>query len=398
MKYQILNSSNNSNNPSLDKVFTIISKALILIPLAILSGCGFESGDKEPKLLKLPVVTLSTQTTQLHKYFVGGLNAGQNVEIRARVEGYLEEIYVDEGKLVKKGQPLFRLSNKEYSANLSEAKANLRTAIANAMSSKLELDRITKLADKGVVSITEKEVAEANYQAIQAGIEKAQSILNNASTQLSYTYIKSPFDGVTDRNPFKVGSLITEGTLLTTVSDIEYINVYFNVSERDYLEYIKNKQSEVNTHEKDVKLILADGSYYPYAGIIEKRDGDFDENTGTISFRARFLNPNKSLKHGSTGTVELTTNMHNALLVPQKATFEIQDKNYVYILNIENEVEMRSFVPQRRFSDYYIVSSGLKPGDRIVYEGIQKLKDGMKITPKTIDLDSISSFSAFNQR
>ncbi|MBC7390336.1 MAG: efflux RND transporter periplasmic adaptor subunit [Opitutaceae bacterium] len=388
----------NKNSSIFNRIFSILVVAFSFITTIFLTGCEFNSASKESEELKLPVVSLTTQPTQLHKYFVGDLNACQNVEIRARVEGYLEQIYVDEGKPVKKGQPLFRLSNKEFIANLSEAKANLRTAVANAMSSKLELDRITKLAEKGVISVTEKDVAEANYQAINAGIERAQSLLNNASTQLSYTYIKSPFDGVTDRNPFKVGSLISEGSLLTSVSDIEYIHVYFNVSERDYLEYMKNKQSEVNTQEKDVKLILADGSYYPFAGTIEKRDGTFDENTGTISFRAKFLNPNKTLKHGSTGTIELTTHMNNALLVPQKATFEIQDKNYVYVLNIHNEVEMRSFIPQRRYSDYYIVSSGLKPGDRVVYEGIQKLKNGMKIIPREIDLDSISSFSAFNQR
>lgn len=360
------------------------------------SGVSKEDMDQGNKQI-FPITTLATQKTALHRHYVGDLNASQNVEIRARVQGYLEDIYVDEGKEVKKGQALFRLSNEEYKAEVSKDKSMLKTAIAEAKAAELDLNRVRTLVEKGVVSKTELEVSQAKYDAVNAGITKAQSALANAETRLSYTFIKSPFDGIIDRIPFKVGSLINEGALLTSVSDLKTINAYFNVSETDYLEYIKDKLDHPAENKDAIQLILADGSFYPYHGKIETMDGEFEENTGTIAFRARFPNPDQLLKHGSTGTIRITNYLEDALVVPQKSTFEIQDKSYVFVMNEKNEVKMKSFVPKTRFLDYYIIESGLQAGDKVVYEGIQKMKDGMKIVPQFITLDSIKSLTSANQ-
>ena len=353
-------------------------------------SCNEAKQTEQENFLELPVITLSTSTTSIHKHFVGDLNAFQNVEIRTRTQGFLEKIFIDEGKVVKKGQVLFRLSSKEFIAAESEATSNLKKAKAHSFSAKVELDRKRILADKGIISSTEVQVADATYRSVLAEIEKAESDLSYAKTRRGYTLLKAPFDGITDRNPYKVGSLINEGTLLTTVSDIESINAYFNISERDYIDYLKSNQDNSNKQHTSIHLILADGSIYPYEGKLEKEDGVFDDNTGTMSFRAKFPNPEKQLKHGSTGTIQIINYLDNALLIPQKSTYEIQDKSYVFVVDSLNNIEMRSFVPFKRFSDYYVVASGLKPGERIIYEGIQKVKEGMVIKPKPVSMDLIA--------
>lgn len=336
-----------------------------------------------------PVTRLLTKDTLLYHDYVGDIQAVRNVEIRARVTGFLEKIYVDEGQQVKKGQPLFRLNSEEYKANLARAKANLTSAIAGAKSAELEVDRVKLLVDKKVISKTELEVSKAKLTAAQAKIEEARSAESNAAIRLSYTYIKAPFDGLIDRLPLKVGSLINEGTLLTTVSDTRAVYAYFNVSENEYLAYVKSLMQDTNTSNEVVGLTLSDGSQFPHPGKVETMEGEFERGTGSIAFRARFPNPEKLLKHGSTGKVRLTSDVSNALMVPQKAVFEIQDKNYVFVVDTNNVVQMKSFIPKSRISYFYIVASGLNAEDRVVYEGIQSLREGMQIKPEYILMDSL---------
>jgi membrane fusion protein (multidrug efflux system) len=225
---------------------------------------------------------------------------------------------------------------------------------------------------------------------VKAGIEMARSVEINAERKLSYTFIKSPFNGIIDRIPFKVGSLINEGSLLTTASDLHAIYIYFNVSESDYLQYIKTKATDPHQRNKEVDLFLADGTEYPYKGKIETMTGEFNKSTGSIAFRAKFPNPDKLLKHGGTGVIRITNHIPDALLIPQKACFEVQDKNYVYVVDKNNKIKIKSFIPKSRFKDYYIVESGLKAGEKIIYEGLQNIKEGMEITSKYIPMDSLT--------
>jgi len=365
--------------------------SLLVIPCVIIYGCTTQSQDtgKAPTTIpKIPVTELVPQKTEVHREYVGDIHAVRNVEIYARVKGYLEEIYVDEGKEVRKGQVLFRINNEEYQAQLASAKANLQSAIAEAKGAELELKRVKMLVEKNVIAKSEVEVAEAKLAAVNARIEEARSEKSKASIHLAQTEIKAPFDGVIDRLPYKMGSLINEGTLLTTLSDTRNVFAYFNVSENEYLEYVKARsKADKGTI---VELELADGSYFKHKGTIETMEGAFDEGTGSIAFRARFTNPEKLLKHGSTGTIRLTNTVENAILIPQKAAFEIQDKNFVYVLGKDNKIKTRSFVPQSRLAGYYVVKSGLKSGETIVYEGLQGLKDGATIEPKNIPQDSLN--------
>ena len=359
-----------------------------------ITGCTVTSKESSPEdgkeVNEIPVTELKTSRTDLYREYVGDIHAVKNVELYARVDGYLEQIYVDEGKEVRKGQVLFRINNEEYVAELSKAKANLQSIIAEAKAAELEVNRLKLLVEKKVISKTELDVANARAAAANARIEEARSAQSNAALRLSYTTIKAPFDGVINRIPLKVGSLIDEGTLLTTVSDASSVYAYFNVSENEYLEFVKASGTNPGNQQRMVDLTLADGSTFAQKGKIETMEGEFDEGTGSIAFRAKFANPGKLLKHGSTGTIRLANTIEDALLVPQKAVFEIQDKNFVYVVGKDNKVKMQSFVPKTRFGHFYIVQSGLQAGDKLVYEGVQALKDGAKINPRYVSPEGVA--------
>lgn len=371
---------------------TQISKATLFIVLiaAALSGCTGDAKEHvtEEKPL-IPVALVVSKDTVIDREYVGDINAFRKTEIRARIQGYIEHIYVDEGKEVKAGQLLFKINADEYNAQLREERATLASAEAEARTAQLALEQVKLLVDKNVISKTELEVAKAKRDAYHAKVEEARSRVASAELKVQYTSVRAPFSGTIDRIPFKMGSLIDEGSLLTTVSDTRYIYAYYNVSENEYLSYMQKKLQRLNDDNDEASLILADGSQHPYKGKIETMDGEFENNTGTIAFRALFPNPDKILKHGASGKVRLVTSVKDAVIVPQKATFEIQDKTYVYVVNQENEVKLQSITPKMRFSHFYIIEDGVQAGDKVVYEGLQDMKEGMKISPTAVPLDSL---------
>jgi membrane fusion protein (multidrug efflux system) len=367
------------------RTFTTIN---ILAMSIALGGC-ITRGEKinnETELNTFPVLQLSSCDTVLHSNYVADIEAVRNVEIRARVNGFLNKIYVDEGQHVQQGQLLFSLNDEEYRAELAKAKAALSSAVAEAKGAQLELDRVQLLVEKKVIAKSELEVAKAKLAAVNARIDEARSAESNAATRLSYTVIRAPFEGYIDRIPSKAGSLIGEGALLTSVSDIKEVYAYFNVSETEYL---RHSRAHATKQHPEVRLVLADGSDYPYPGKVETIESEFEETTGSIAFRAKFPNPKALLKHGASGKVQLTNELDSAILLPQKAVFEMQDKNYVFIVDASNQVKMKNFVPGARLANCYVVQSGLNAGDRVVYEGVRNLRDGMKISPAAITLDSI---------
>lgn len=373
--------------------YNIALSALLLGVSAIVS-CKNETTKVPTKKIEVPVLTIEPKSFALDHLYVADIRAIRNVEMRNKVSGFLEAIYVDEGQTVVKGQILFRIGDNEYKAEVTKAKAILNNIKAEARVTELEYERVKTLVDKNIVAKTELDLAAAKLQSARARTEEAQSAMQNATHRLSYTVIRAPFDGIVDRIDLKAGSLLNEGTLLTSVSDISKMYAYFDVSENEYLSYSRKMAKDGAEDHRSANLVLSDGQNYEYTGKIETVVSEFDANTGSISFRASFPNPRQMLKHRATGKIRLSTNVEQTLVIPQKASFEIQDKNYVYALDAANVVKMKSFVPSGRIDGYYIIKSGLRQGDRIVYEGIQDLREGMTVSPQTIPTDSLPLISA----
>jgi len=369
-----------------------------LLMCALLVGCNQQQETKkEADKPTVPVIQLVRQDAEIDHDYAGHIEAVQNVEVRARVAGYLDNILVDEGRPVRKGQVLFQLNPAEYQAKVAEAQANLESAQAQEQSVEVEMERVKLLVDKNVISATELKLARAKMATARATIDQAKAALASARLLVSLTSIRAPFDGIINRIPFKRGSLIDQGALLTTISDLSRMYVYVNISEKEYLAFARKRRDPQKAMVREVDLLLADGSPYPYKGKIETTETIFEGNSGTIAFRAAFPNPDQLLRHGATGKIRLTTDVDDAVLVPQKAVFEVQDKNFVYVVDGGNKVRTRPFVPQSRIGQLYVVKSGLHVGDRVVYEGIQQLRDGMAIMPRPMPADSVRAVFAVAQ-
>lgn len=354
-----------------------IRHALVLaIPIIVFLTSCKNTNETSEESIPVKAITLSSKDTSISYSYVAEIRAQQNVETRSRVKGYLEQIFIDEGKPVKKGQSLFKINDEEYIVALAQSKANLKSSIANSKAAEFEVERTKKLAEKDIIAKSEHELAIAKWEASKAQIQEAEAEMEDAQLRLSHTIIKAPFDGLIDRIMPRIGSLIDEGSLLTTISDIHNVYAYFNISEKEYLKFIKRILKNQNDSIGSVELVLADGSPYAQKGKVETMESEFDRNTGSISFRARFLNPDKILKHGSSGKIRLMEKAEDIIILPQQAVFEIQDKYYVYIIAADNRAQIRSFEPERRLDNRYIIKDGLKPGERVVIEGIQNIKNG----------------------
>ncbi len=362
--------------------------------LAVMSSCNNKESKQTEKPLEVPVVSVRSVPLQLDKQYVTDIQAIRNVEVRSKVSGFLDAIFVDEGAKVSKGQVLFRIGDNEYKAQVAKARAVLHSMSAEASVAELEAERVRLMVEKKIISATELELAKSKLKAARARVEEAQSTLDHATHLLSYTVIRAPFDGVIDRIPLKTGSLVSEGTLITTVSDVNSVYAYFNISENEYLAFNKNDDPTTIDENKVATLILSDGTEYSHKGKIETVVSEFNENTGAISVRAAFPNPDHLLKHNATGKVKLVSGKVESLVLPQKAAFEIQDKNYVYVVGPDNVIKMRSFDPSGRYGQYYIVNSGLMAGDKIVFEGIQNLREGVKVIPRSLPVDSMPGIAA----
>lgn len=296
--------------------------------------------------------------------YVAQVKAIQHIELRAFEKGYLQNIFVDEGQLVKKDEKMFEIMPILNKAEYKKAKAEADLA-------RIEYKNTKQLADKNVVSPNELALSKAK-------LEKAQADLELAKIHLDFTTIKAPFDGLMDKFNVRLGSLIEEGELLSTLSDNSKMWVYFNVTEADYLNYQARKKSG---QLEEVRLRLANGQIFDQVGKIDTIEADFNNETGNIAFRASFSNPEGLLRHGETGSILVTVPIKEALLIPQKATYEILDKKFVYVLDEHNKLQSKQIHIKEEIPHLYIVESGITTEDKVLIDGIGKVEPGMEIEP-----------------
>jgi len=361
------------------KVQNCTAKLLQLILLyavaSIIFSCNSNQKNKEQLEKYIVINPIQADSNYIQEY-VAEIQSIQNVELRARAKGFIERIYVDEGKTVSKGQLLFTLNSSEYKQEIAKAKAQLASAQAELKQADVDIRNAKMLSDNNVVAKSELEVAIAKNEATLAKIQEANATINLANISLAFTEIRAPFNGTINRIPNKVGALVDEGTLLTTISNNNEMYAYFNVSETDYLNHIAHQNNN-----KQVNLKLANGVLFPQTGIIETIDGEIDRSTGNLSYRARFLNPDKILKHGSSGKVMVSNMLYNAILIPQQSTFEVQENLYVYVVGKDNSLKQRQVIPEMRLANMYVIKEGLSASDIVLYDGVQLVKEGDKITP-----------------
>lgn len=351
-----------------------MSKTLMFISLwaaMCTVSCDSKKEEKEKEIKFLVTSPLKKDTTITREY-VCQIHAIQHIEVRALEKGYLEKIYVDEGQSVKKGQLMFQIMPMVYDAEMQKAKAEADFA-------EIEYQNTKQLHEKNVVSPNELALAKAKF-------DKAKAELLLAQVHLGFTVIKAPFDGIMDHFQVRLGSLINEGDLLTTLSDNSEMWVYFNVPEAEYLNY-KTHATEENLLK--VNLLMANNQLFKYNGVVKAIEADFNNETGNIAFRATFPNPEGLLRHGETGNVEMTVPLRNAIIIPQKSTYEILEKKYVFVVDKNNIVHSKEIVIASEMPDLYIIKEGLSANDKILLEGIRKVKDGDKIDyeyedPKTV--------------
>ncbi|MDF2691697.1 MAG: putative Co/Zn/Cd efflux system rane fusion protein [Labilithrix sp.] len=337
---------------------------LVLLAALSMMGCHREH-QGHPEEGKFPVTSPLRTDTELTKDYVAQIRAIQHIELRALEKGYLQGIFADEGQHVAKGSKMFQILPLIYQAEVQKANAE-------AELTEIELSNTKLLADKNVVSPNELALAKAKLN--QA---KAQVAL--ATTHKSMTEIRAPFDGIMGRFHVRMGSLVDEGDLLTTLSDNSTVWVYFNVSEAEYLKYKSQADDDKSATPTPVKLRMANGQLFDQPGKVETIEADFNNETGNLAFRATFPNPKGLLRHGETGKILMTVPMKNALLIPQKATFDVLDKKYVFVIDEKNVVRSRPITVAAEMPQVYVVENGLDEHDKILLDGLRKVRDGAAI-------------------
>lgn len=355
-----------------------------LIALFTWASCTTPATEKTVEKYQF-VTPMIVDTSYINEY-VAQIQSVKYVEVRSKLKGYIEKIHVDEGQLVQEGQLLFSIGSLEYEQELHKAVAAHKSALAELKAVELDFLNTKALNEKNIVSKAEFEMAQAKVEAMEAKVEEAAAHKEQAQLSLSYLKIKAPYHGIINRIPNKAGSLIEEGAMLTSISDNNEVFAYFNLSETDYLNYIENKEKKES---KSVGLMLANNKLYNQTGTIEIIESEFDESTGNIAFRARFPNPDKLLRHGGNGKILVTKTLKNAMLIPQRAVFEIQDKMYVFTLTKDSVLKQCNVVRKMRIPHFFVLESGLAKEDQILFEGAQNARDGDKVIPEFIAHDKV---------
>ena len=367
-----------------------VKKLLPMIVLAVsaslMSSCGNKQGGL-PQSNEYPVITIQSTNSEMSSSYPATIRGKQDIEIRPKISGFITKLCVDEGSVVRKGQVLFTIDNVQYRAVLNQAEASLNSAKSALATAELTYNNKKELYNQNIVGDFDLQSAANSYATAKATVAQAEAAVVSARDNLSYCNVTSPSDGVVGTIPYRVGSLVSSSmaTPLTVVSNIDEMYVYFSVNEKQILEMTRASEGK-NVIEAfpEVQLELADGSIYTQVGHVSTVSGVIDQNTGSVSVRADFANPDHLLKSGGQGNIIITRKTEGVIIIPQAATAEVQDKVSVYVLGKDNKVSYTAIeVDPQNDGQNYIVTKGLKDGDRIVTKGITKLTDGAEIKPVT---------------
>lgn len=376
-------------------------QSLLLLPaLLILSSCGGgapqKGGAPGDQVKEFKVLELQPRVAVLNTDYPASVQGQENIEIRPRVDGYIEKIYVDEGSVVRKGQPLFKINAPQYEQEVRTASASIKSAEAEVSSANMAVNKVKPLVEKDIVSKYELESAQYTYQAKVAALAQARAALSNARTNLGYTLVTSPVNGVVGAIPFRLGSLVSGNNAepLTTVSSIGNVYAYFAFNEKLLLNFSKegegNSLAQKLAKLPPVSLLLSDGSLYELKGRIQTITGQINTATGSANVRATFPNPKGLIRSGSSATVRIPNEIKEGLLIPQSATYELQDKRFAVVVDKDGKTKNVAItVLQNTAGNFFVVQDGLKAGDRVVLEGVATLKDGTPIKATAASAESV---------
>lgn len=340
----------------------------------IAASCGSGNDIEETEALVFEVTNPLKKDTTIIRDYVCQIRSINHIDLRALERGYLQKTYVDEGQFVKQGQLLFQIMPLLYQAEKQKAQAEANFA-------EIEYKTTKSLTDGDVVSKNELAMSKAK-------LDRANAELSLANVHLGFTEIRAPFDGIVGRFHARLGSLIEEGDLLSSLSDNNKMWVYYNVPEAEYLDIKSaiNKDSLIK-----VRLLMANNRLFQYAGLVETIEADFNNETGNIAFRATFPNPKKILRHGETGNIQMKSKIIDALIIPQKATFEVLEKRYVFVVNKKGIVHAKEVNIASELPDLYVLKGGITQTDRIIVEGIRKVKENQKVKVKFVKPEKVLS-------
>ena len=364
------------------KLMTIVAAGILLV------SCGGQSGKPNFGDNEFAVRTVGVDNADLETTYPAVFKGMQDVEIRPKVAGFITKIYVKEGQNVGAGQPLFEIDNVTYKAAVNQAQASVNAAQSQLNTAKLTYENAQKLHEKNVIGDYELQASKNQYESAQAALGQANASLMSARDQLSFCTVKSPTSGVVGSLPYKVGALVSASIAepLTTVSNGSHVDVYFSLTEKDVIEFTRefgSLQAAINKMPA-LKLQLADGTVYVSEGKVTKASGIIDPTTGSTSLIAAFPNPKHILKSGGSGKVLIPHKASGVIIIPQAATVDVQDKHFIYVVGKDNKVKYTEItIDTQNDGQNYIVTSGLKKGDRIVVDGVTKLTEGMEIKPIT---------------
>ena len=367
------------------RIFNYLVPALLGV--LVFTSCGDDKSSGEAQgqaqqAQQLPVVSIPQQTLTGYSSYPASIEGIVNSGVRAKIQGYISDVLVDEGAKVRKGQPLFKLETQSLTQDANAARANVNAA-------QVEVDKLKPLVEKNIISSVQLETAKAQ-------LEQAKSSYESIAANISYATVKSPVDGYVGAIPYREGALVgpSDTTPLTTVADIEQVYAFFSMNESEYLNFIQKTEGS-SLQEKienfpEVVLILANGKEYEHKGKIETVTAQVDRTTGTVSFRAIFDNPNQLITNGNSGTLKIPNVYSEVPVVPLNSTFEQQGKIIAYKVDSNNKAQTTEIIPRATIGNLYVVASGVEPGDKIIAKGANKVRPGTTIQPNEVPFDSIA--------